>query len=74
MSAFFSPDDSTGEPYPSGIEPQPTARKRRPQLFARVGAVLLRRIKYIARACYWTWMHGSTKHVAWVLAYEGYTW
>lgn len=39
-----------------------------------VGAVLLRRIKYIGRWLYWAARHRSTKHVAWVLAFEGYTW
>lgn len=39
-----------------------------------VGAVLLRRIKYIGRFIYWAVRHCSTRHVVWVLAFEGYTW
>jgi hypothetical protein len=39
-----------------------------------VGGVLLRRIKYIGRFAYWTACHRSTRHVAWVLAFEGFTW
>lgn len=33
-----------------------------------------RRVIYIARFCYWTAVHRSTQHVAWVLAHEGTTW
>lgn len=39
-----------------------------------VGADLRRRIAYIGRFIYWTARHRSTKHVRWVLAFEGYTW
>jgi hypothetical protein len=39
-----------------------------------VGGVLRRRFIYAARFLYWTVRHRSTKHVRWVLAYEGYTW
>jgi hypothetical protein len=36
--------------------------------------IALRRAKYIARYVYWAIRHRSTRHVAWVLAFEGYTW
>lgn len=42
---------------------------------ARTVALLhvgLRRLSYAARFIYWTLRHGSTQHVAWVLAFEGY--
>ena len=32
------------------------------------------RIRYAVRFICWTLRHGSTKHVRWVLAFEGYTW
>lgn len=34
----------------------------------------IRRALYAARFIYWTLQHGSTKHVRWVLAFEGYSW
>ena len=34
----------------------------------------MRRLHYIARFVLWTVRHRSTRHVAWVLAYEGIQW
>lgn len=44
-----------------------------PQVEAAVSR-FIRRLKYAARFIYWSVRHGSTKHVAWVLAFEGYQW
>lgn len=40
----------------------------------RLSHIALRRVKYALRFIYWTCKHRPTKHVAWVLAFEGYTW
>lgn len=39
----------------------------------RVGALLLRRIRYAGRFIFWTVKHRSFEHAAWLCAYEGYT-
>jgi hypothetical protein len=34
----------------------------------------LRRLRYVVRFILWTLRHRSTRHVRWVLAFEGTTW
>ncbi len=33
----------------------------------------MKRLRYLASLIFWTLRHRSTKHVRWVLAFEGYT-
>lgn len=40
----------------------------------RLGSIATRRARYCARFVYWTLRHGSPRNVAWILAYEGYSW
>jgi hypothetical protein len=71
--SLFATSQQAGLPRTCIVEalPQETSR---PELSQAVGTLLLRRIKYIARFIYWTALHRSTRHVAWVLAFEGFTW
>lgn len=39
-----------------------------------LSSIARRRMAYCARFIYWTAQHGSTRHVAWVLAFEGFSW
>lgn len=60
----------------AGREPAETSAKSYAALM-RIGQacrVFSRRARYITRFIYWTARHGSTRHVAWVLAFEGYSW
>lgn len=68
---------------PRGFGPYPAVEARlaeeapaaeSPSARAGVGGLLRRRIKYIARFIFWTVRHRSTKHVRWVLAFEGISW
>lgn len=34
----------------------------------------LRRVRFITRFIYWTWMHGTPKHAGWVCNNEGLWW
>jgi hypothetical protein len=49
-----------------GIRPQPA--------YARVGELLLRRIKFIAAVLFWAARHRSFANARWVAAMEGYSW
>lgn len=58
--------DSTVIQRPRGI--------RRPHLFQRVGARLLRRIRYALLFVYWAIKHRSTSNARWIMEYEGHKW
>jgi hypothetical protein len=49
-----------------GIRPQPA--------YARVGELLLRRLRYCAHFIYWSIRHRSFEHAGWICAYEGISW
>lgn len=66
---------NTDTAAPSGCTvSEPAGVTNSETLTISVGARLRRRIAYIGRFIYWTARHRNTKHVRWVLAFEGYTW
>lgn len=74
MPSLSSPADPSAALTPDCIVAPSSEGNGRCAPQQAVGAVLRRRIKYIARFVYWAARHRSTKHVAWVLAFEGFSW
>lgn len=71
MAFLFDPNGRPGADYPSVIEQARATVKRRSAALLAVGR---RRVIYCAGFAYWTCVHRSAKHAAWVLEYEGLTW
>ena len=74
LPAELAPAHSRGRNLPTAIAAHQRGWRRAVLLMKRVGAVLLRRGRYIALYCYWTVRHGSTRNVRWVLEFEGVAW
>jgi hypothetical protein len=73
MPPSFSPATAAAELPADSIVPSPADVSCGEPARHSVGARLRRRIAYIGRFIYWTASHRSTKHVRWVLAFEGYS-
>lgn len=60
--------------YPTTMLEASATVKRQPEAPVSVGRLLRRRANYALRFAFWSLRHGSTKHAAWICAYEGLTW
>lgn len=79
MNAFLSPT-TPADALPVSVQHDSAAvgERRQPESLdvgaVRQDQIRSGRIRYAVRFICWTLRHGSTKHVRWVLAFEGYTW
>ena len=78
-AVFSSPADRTGVPPADSTMPAQQCATSQPLeqplvSAGRLSHIRTGRVRYALRFIYWTLRHRSTKHVRWVLAFEGYTW
>lgn len=72
--SFLSSSDDMQTDFDNVIEAHQCQPCGQPTPTRGVGALLLRRIRYVARWVYWSVRHRSTANAAWICAYEGHQW